>query len=200
MASEVPSRRPDRDHVDESWRLHRPSAAPGTSIGAHQCGVSSSGSGPLRGLACDISERSDRRPVNFRLTCGQPGYLMFVAAAMLTVTGASISATPTAASGTQPSVTAISMSMPHAYKPVAAPGTTDDYHCTLVNPHVTRNEYIISSKFVAGSDEVHPRHCSSCHHRSPRRRSRKTEEGAAGRVSGYRFRARTRPESQRCHS
>ena len=35
------------------------------------------------------------------------------------------------------------------------PGTTDDYHCTLVNPHVARNEYIVSSEFVAGSNEVH---------------------------------------------
>jgi hypothetical protein len=47
------------------------------------------------------------------------------------------------------------MSMPHAYKPVAASGTTDDYHCTLFNPRVRQNEYIVSSKFVSGSAEVH---------------------------------------------
>jgi hypothetical protein len=45
--------------------------------------------------------------------------------------------------------------MAHAYKPHAAPGSTDDYHCTLVNPHLTQNSYIISSQFIAGSDEVH---------------------------------------------
>jgi hypothetical protein len=45
--------------------------------------------------------------------------------------------------------------MAHAYTPHAAPGTTDDYHCTLVNPHVKRNSYIISSQFIPGSDEVH---------------------------------------------
>lgn len=60
-----------------------------------------------------------------------------------------------AASNPGPSVTTISMTMPHAYKPHAAPGTTDDYHCTLVNPHVTRNSYIISSEFVPGSAEDH---------------------------------------------
>jgi Copper type II ascorbate-dependent monooxygenase, C-terminal domain len=53
------------------------------------------------------------------------------------------------------SVTTISMTMAHAYKPHAASGTTDDYHCTLVNPHVTRNAYIVSSQFVPGSDEDH---------------------------------------------
>ena len=47
------------------------------------------------------------------------------------------------------------MSVPRAYKPRAAPGSTDDYHCTLVNPHVTTNSYIISSQFVPGSSEDH---------------------------------------------
>ena len=45
--------------------------------------------------------------------------------------------------------------MPHPYKPKAAPGTTDDYHCTLFNPHVTKNSYIVSSQFFPGSPEVH---------------------------------------------
>jgi len=52
-------------------------------------------------------------------------------------------------------VTSIVLRMAHAYKPRAAPGTTDDYHCTLLNPHVKRNSYIISSQFLPGSDEVH---------------------------------------------
>ncbi len=41
-----------------------------------------------------------------------------------------------------------------SYKPQRAFGT-DDYHCTLVNPHVTQNSYVISSDFTPGSDEVH---------------------------------------------
>jgi hypothetical protein len=60
-----------------------------------------------------------------------------------------------AASGSTSLVTTISMTMPHAYQPHAAPGTTDDYHCTLLNPHLTQNSYIISSEFIAGSAEDH---------------------------------------------
>jgi hypothetical protein len=60
-----------------------------------------------------------------------------------------------AASRSVRSVTTISMTMTHAYKPHAASGTTDDYHCTLVNPHVSRNAYIVSSQFVPGSAEDH---------------------------------------------
>ena len=41
------------------------------------------------------------------------------------------------------------------YTPKAAPGTTDDYHCTLLNPHITQNSYVISSQFFPGSPEDH---------------------------------------------
>ena len=60
-----------------------------------------------------------------------------------------------AASSSGGSVRTISLTMAHPYKPHASPGSTDDYHCTLVNPHVARKSYIISSQFVAGSAEVH---------------------------------------------
>lgn len=59
------------------------------------------------------------------------------------------------ASNSDPSVTTVSLTMPHAYKPVAAPGTTDDYHCTLVNPRLTHDSYIVSSQFIPGSAEDH---------------------------------------------
>jgi hypothetical protein len=41
------------------------------------------------------------------------------------------------------------------YRPRAAAGTTDDYHCTLLNPHLTKNSYVISSQFFPGSPEDH---------------------------------------------
>ncbi len=41
------------------------------------------------------------------------------------------------------------------YRPKAAAGTTDDYHCTLLNPHLTKNAYVISSQFFPGSPEDH---------------------------------------------
>jgi len=41
------------------------------------------------------------------------------------------------------------------YTPHAAKGTFDDYHCTLLNPHVTTNSYIVGSQFLPESNEVH---------------------------------------------
>ncbi len=42
-----------------------------------------------------------------------------------------------------------------SYTPKAASGGTDDYHCTLVNPHVTKDAYIVSAHFYPNSVEVH---------------------------------------------
>jgi hypothetical protein len=82
---------------------------------------------------------------------------MILAAAVLAIAAVliSIAVGATAASSSDPSVTTVSLTMAHAYKPVAASGTTDDYHCTLVNPHLARNSYIVSSQFVPGSAEDH---------------------------------------------
>jgi hypothetical protein len=41
------------------------------------------------------------------------------------------------------------------YTPKAPPGATDDYHCTVLDPHVTHRSYIISSQFLPGSAEDH---------------------------------------------
>jgi hypothetical protein len=41
------------------------------------------------------------------------------------------------------------------YTPKAPPGATDDYHCTVLDPHVTHSSYIISSQFLPGSTEDH---------------------------------------------
>ncbi|HXW34088.1 MAG TPA: hypothetical protein VEJ87_05870 [Acidimicrobiales bacterium] len=51
-------------------------------------------------------------------------------------------------------ISTVSVASPR-YTPKAAIGATDDYHCTLVNPHITRNSYVISSQFRPGSPEVH---------------------------------------------
>jgi Copper type II ascorbate-dependent monooxygenase, C-terminal domain len=42
-----------------------------------------------------------------------------------------------------------------AYKPQAENGGTDDYHCTLLNPHVTQDSMIVGSDFIPNSPEVH---------------------------------------------
>ena len=79
--------------------------------------------------------------------------LILVASALAgCTTDASAASTST---GTTPSgVTTISLSSP-TYRPTAQPGTTDDYHCTLLNPHLKRNSYVISSQFHPGSPEDH---------------------------------------------
>jgi hypothetical protein len=51
-------------------------------------------------------------------------------------------------------ITTITLTSPR-YRPKAAPGTTDDYHCTLLNPHLKKNSYVISSQFFPGSPEDH---------------------------------------------
>lgn len=51
-------------------------------------------------------------------------------------------------------ITAISLAS-RTYRPHAAAGMTDDYHCTLLDPHSKRNAYVISSQFRAGSREDH---------------------------------------------
>jgi hypothetical protein len=41
------------------------------------------------------------------------------------------------------------------YTPKAPKGATDDYHCTLVNPHVSKDSFIVAAHFVPNSVEVH---------------------------------------------
>ena len=52
-------------------------------------------------------------------------------------------------------VTTILLKPAKAYQPKAQVGTTDDYHCTLMDPHVNRNSFITSSQFFPGSNEDH---------------------------------------------
>lgn len=49
----------------------------------------------------------------------------------------------------------IALESPQAYTPKAAPGTFDDYHCTLINPHIKANSYMVASQFFPGSREIH---------------------------------------------
>ncbi|HLX88003.1 MAG TPA: hypothetical protein VKR22_06065 [Acidimicrobiales bacterium] len=56
-------------------------------------------------------------------------------------------------------VTTLSMQSTSAYTPQAQSGGTDDYHCTLLNPHVQQNSFIVASQFFPGTGpatvEVH---------------------------------------------
>jgi Copper type II ascorbate-dependent monooxygenase, C-terminal domain len=61
----------------------------------------------------------------------------------------------TTASASNPPVHTISLQSPTSYTPSAPAGATDDYHCTLVDPHVTTDSTIVSSQFFPESPEVH---------------------------------------------
>lgn len=78
-----------------------------------------------------------------------------VALAVLAALGVVTATTSGAQSTSKVQVTTLSMEGSKAYTPHAPPGATDDYHCTLVNPHVTHNSFIISSHFYPNSPEVH---------------------------------------------
>jgi hypothetical protein len=43
----------------------------------------------------------------------------------------------------------------HSYTPLSVDGSTDDYHCTLVDPHLRENSYIVGTHFYPNSPEVH---------------------------------------------
>ncbi|MGO8872865.1 MAG: monooxygenase [Acidimicrobiales bacterium] len=75
---------------------------------------------------------------------------IFVASLVVVLTGRAAQSEAAPA----PSVTTITLRSP-TYRPVSTNGSTDDYHCTLLNPHITRNTYVVSSQFFPGSPEDH---------------------------------------------
>src|ERR1700690_2027044 len=77
-----------------------------------------------------------------------------VLAAALVTTGLVAGVLATPASASSPTQTTLTMEG-SSYKPSAPAGGTDDYHCTLVNPHVTKNSFIVKAHFYPNSVEGH---------------------------------------------
>jgi copper type II ascorbate-dependent monooxygenase-like protein len=80
-----------------------------------------------------------------------------VAALGILVTGVSVGLIASNSAGaSSPSVATLTL-QGNTYTPKAPPGGTDDYHCTLVNPHVTSNKFIVGDQFFPNSPnhEVH---------------------------------------------
>ena len=78
---------------------------------------------------------------------------LVVLATVLVTAGSVAGASATAST---PRVTQIVLQAPTAYTPKAPPGGgTDDYHCTLLNPHLKKNAFITSIDFQPNSPEVH---------------------------------------------
>jgi hypothetical protein len=108
-------------------------------------GVVESGDGASTPPPGGLGGRARRKPLAIAvILC-----VVLVAAVLAAVELAS----PQASHATRPITTVSLVAKP--YTPQAAIGRTDDYHCTLVNPHVTRNSYVVSSQFYPGSVEDH---------------------------------------------
>jgi hypothetical protein len=86
------------------------------------------------------------------------GIIAFSAVIVASTLGAGTQVATSGATQVSPSsrthVLTVSVASPR-YRPQAAAGATDDYHCTLVNPQIRQNSYVISSQFEPGSSEVH---------------------------------------------
>ncbi len=63
---------------------------------------------------------------------------------------------PSGAGADTPTATTVTL-QGRTYTPKAPPGGHDDYHCTLADPHLTKNEYIVGSQFFpeVKTQEVH---------------------------------------------
>ncbi len=80
--------------------------------------------------------------------------LRLVLAAVLVTTGVAIGLGSAQASASSPKQTTLTLHG-NTYTPKAPKGATDDYHCTLVNPHITKDSFIVSANFSPNSIEVH---------------------------------------------
>ena len=84
-----------------------------------------------------------------------PRIAILVAGIALAATSCFAATAATAASQGSPThVTSIWLKSA-TYTPKAPSGATDDYHCTVLDPHVSHSAYIISSQFFPGSVEDH---------------------------------------------
>jgi hypothetical protein len=79
--------------------------------------------------------------------------LVFAASAFAGCSADQSGASPTTQASSSP-VSTITLTSP-TYHPKASTGTTDDYHCTLLNPHIKKNSYVVSDQFYPGSPEDH---------------------------------------------
>ncbi len=106
-----------------------------------------------------LIERSDVEPAKSKAAAGKRRWItaIVVAVALIIVTvvlTAVVAATSTSPRHASQPFKTISLVSP-SYRPQAAVGTTDDYHCMLLNPHVTQDSFIFSSQFRPGSPEDH---------------------------------------------
>lgn len=107
--------------------------------------------------SAEAAERAASAPPPSGPTSRRRRSLVIIAVAVAALVGGVISAV-VATSGSavhgNPGYRALTL-VSSAYTPTASVGSTDDYHCTLVDPKVTQDSYVVSSRFSPGSPEVH---------------------------------------------
>ena len=70
--------------------------------------------------------------------------------------GGAVVGSTAGAAGSSPPVTQLVLQSPTAYTPTPqSAGGHDDYHCSLLDPHLTTNAFITKVQFEANSPEVH---------------------------------------------
>jgi hypothetical protein len=108
------------------------------------------------GYRCAVKRRRIAIPAAARLVFVSATIAMGLAACGSSSSPTAKAATTASSSGAP--VSTLSLQSPNSYTPQAPSGGTDDYHCSLVNPHVTSNSYIVYSDFFPNdgkSFEVH---------------------------------------------
>ena len=83
------------------------------------------------------------------------GAVLFAAFVLAGAVGLTTAPSAGASGATTVPVREIRLAPSAAYTPKAPPGATDDYHCVLLDPHINKSAYIISSVFLPGSKEDH---------------------------------------------
>ena len=82
--------------------------------------------------------------------------LVVTAVAVMVVASGLVAAATGPAGASTPTVTKVVLQLPSAYTPKApTAGGSDDYHCTLLDPHLKQNAFITSIDFQPNSPEVH---------------------------------------------
>jgi Copper type II ascorbate-dependent monooxygenase, C-terminal domain len=95
------------------------------------------------------------RPADPLVWPSMRGGVLLRVAALVLLAGVFVTGAVPAGAQSSPAVTSTSLQAPTAYTPHPPNGGTDDYHCTLLNPHVKQNSFIVSSHFYPNSVEVH---------------------------------------------
>jgi hypothetical protein len=135
--------------VDSSWAWAKAGDATDTTA------TTRATTAPVRASARHLDRRSAT------VACMGLRRVALLVGGVVVIAGATVAVGLTTASAGNPSKAStsgkhtITLQAERSYTPRAPVGATDDYHCTLVDPHVHSNSTIVASHFFPNSVEVH---------------------------------------------